>query len=89
MFFLGIELDLDQIKKSWKTTIPIAGTSILFPGKYIDFSLSKKKKKNVLYMFLVGIGCAVAVWFYQTYASTDTNKVAFILFIGKIGTALT
>ena len=33
MFFLGLELDLDQIKKSWKTTIPIACTSILIPGK--------------------------------------------------------
>ena len=33
MFFLGVELDLDQIKRSWKTTIPIACTSILFPGK--------------------------------------------------------
>ena len=39
-------------------------------------------------MLLVGIGCAVAVWFYQTYTSTETNKVAFILFIGKIGNAL-
>lgn len=32
MFFLGLELDLDQIKSNWKTTIPIACASILFPG---------------------------------------------------------
>jgi Kef-type K+ transport system membrane component KefB len=33
MFFLGLELDLDQIKKSWKVTIPIACASIAIPGK--------------------------------------------------------
>ena len=33
MFFLGLELDLDQIKRSWKTTIPIACASIIFPGE--------------------------------------------------------
>ncbi|UJR28167.1 hypothetical protein I4U23_009421 [Adineta vaga] len=31
MFFLGIELDLDQIKRSWKVTIPIAVVSIVIP----------------------------------------------------------
>jgi len=33
MFFLGLELDLEQIKRSWKTTIPIACSSIFIPGK--------------------------------------------------------
>ncbi|CAF1123349.1 unnamed protein product [Adineta ricciae] len=31
MFFLGLELDLEQIKTSWKTTIPIACASIIIP----------------------------------------------------------
>ncbi|CAF0903180.1 unnamed protein product [Adineta ricciae] len=31
MFFLGIELDLDQIKRSWKVTVPVAATSIIIP----------------------------------------------------------
>jgi Kef-type K+ transport system membrane component KefB len=34
MFFLGLELDLEQIKKTWKITIPIACASILVPGEY-------------------------------------------------------
>jgi Kef-type K+ transport system membrane component KefB len=33
MFFLGLELDLNQIKKSWKITIPVAVASITIPGK--------------------------------------------------------
>jgi Kef-type K+ transport system membrane component KefB len=32
MFFLGLELDLDQIKRSWKITLPVAAASILIPG---------------------------------------------------------
>jgi Kef-type K+ transport system membrane component KefB len=34
MFFLGLELDLNQIKKSWKITFPVAAASITIPGKY-------------------------------------------------------
>jgi Kef-type K+ transport system membrane component KefB len=34
MFFLGLELDLGQIKRSWKITIPVAAASITIPGKY-------------------------------------------------------
>jgi Kef-type K+ transport system membrane component KefB len=34
MFFLGVELDLEQIKRTWKITIPIACASIIVPGKY-------------------------------------------------------
>jgi Kef-type K+ transport system membrane component KefB len=33
MFFLGLELDLNQIKKSWKITFPVAAASITIPGK--------------------------------------------------------
>jgi Kef-type K+ transport system membrane component KefB len=33
MFFLGLELDLDQIKKSWKITLPVAAASFTVPGK--------------------------------------------------------
>jgi Kef-type K+ transport system membrane component KefB len=33
MFFLGLELDLDQIKRSWKITLPVAAVSIIIPGK--------------------------------------------------------
>ncbi len=33
MFFLGLELDLDQIKRGWKITLPVAAASILIPGK--------------------------------------------------------
>ncbi|CAF1194320.1 unnamed protein product [Rotaria sordida] len=62
MFFLGLELDLDQIKNSWKTTIPIACASIIFP---------------------VGIGCAVALWFYDMNSNFQTNKIAFILFVAS------
>ncbi|CAF1194302.1 unnamed protein product [Rotaria sordida] len=62
MFFLGLELDLGQIKNSWKTTIPIACASIIFP---------------------VGIGCAVALWFYDMNSNFQTNKIAFILFVAS------
>ncbi|CAF3611322.1 unnamed protein product [Adineta steineri] len=31
MFFLGLELDLDQIKRSWKITLPVAAVSIIIP----------------------------------------------------------
>ncbi|CAF3639621.1 unnamed protein product [Rotaria sordida] len=62
MFFLGLELDLDQIKNSWKTTIPIACASIIFP---------------------VGIGCAVALWFYDMNSNFQSNKIAFILFVAS------
>ncbi|CAF0903198.1 unnamed protein product [Adineta ricciae] len=31
MFFLGLELDLDQIKRSWKITIPVAAASVIVP----------------------------------------------------------
>jgi len=34
MFFLGLELDLNQIKANWKVTIPVACVSIIFPGMY-------------------------------------------------------
>jgi Kef-type K+ transport system membrane component KefB len=34
MFFLGLELDLGQIKANWKVTIPVACVSIIFPGLY-------------------------------------------------------
>ncbi|CAF4463607.1 unnamed protein product, partial [Rotaria magnacalcarata] len=60
MFFLGLELDLQQIKANWKVTIPVACVSIIFP---------------------VGIGCAVALWFYQMNEGIETSKTAFILFI--------
>ena len=33
MFFLGLELDLDQIKKSWRVTLPVAAASSIIPGK--------------------------------------------------------
>jgi Kef-type K+ transport system membrane component KefB len=33
MFFLGLELDLGQIKANWKVTIPVACVSIIFPGR--------------------------------------------------------
>jgi Kef-type K+ transport system membrane component KefB len=33
MFFLGLELDLDQIKKSWRITLPVAAVSIVIPGE--------------------------------------------------------
>ncbi|CAF1228915.1 unnamed protein product [Rotaria sordida] len=62
MFFLGLELDLGQIKSSWKTTIPIACASIIFP---------------------VGIGCAVALWFYDMNSNFQSNKIAFILFVAS------
>jgi hypothetical protein len=32
----------------------------------------------------VGIGCAVALWFYSLNTGIQTSKAAFILFIGKI-----
>lgn len=32
MFFLGLELDLKQIKANWKITIPVACVSIVIPG---------------------------------------------------------
>ena len=35
MFFLGLELDLAQIKANWKVTIPVAISSIIFPGSPI------------------------------------------------------
>lgn len=35
MFFLGIELDLNQIIKSWKITLPVAATSCIVPGKSV------------------------------------------------------
>ncbi|CAF0722077.1 unnamed protein product [Didymodactylos carnosus] len=31
MFFLGLELELDQIKKNWRFTLPVVCTSILIP----------------------------------------------------------
>ncbi|CAF3436214.1 unnamed protein product [Rotaria socialis] len=62
MFFLGLELDLQQIKANWKVTIPVACVSIIFP---------------------VGIGCAVALWFYQMNEGIETSKTAFILFIAS------
>lgn len=33
MFFLGLELDLDEIKRSWKITVPVAAASITIPGR--------------------------------------------------------
>jgi len=35
MFFLGLELDLEQIKRSWKITIPVAATSVIIPGNLL------------------------------------------------------
>ncbi|CAF4504854.1 unnamed protein product [Rotaria sp. Silwood2] len=57
MFFLGLELDLNQIKANWKVTIPVACA--------------------------MGIGCLVALWFYQLNDGIDTSKTAFILFIAS------
>jgi len=34
-------------------------------------------------LILVGIGCAVALWFYELNDGIVTSKTAFILFIGK------
>jgi len=79
MFFLGVELDLEQIKRTWKITIPIACSSIIIPGKYFYINIRKKSKC----IFLVGIGCAVALWFYDLNTGITTSKAAFILFIGK------
>jgi hypothetical protein len=31
----------------------------------------------------VGIGCAVALWFYEMNDGIETSKTAFILFIGE------
>jgi Kef-type K+ transport system membrane component KefB len=50
MFFLGVELDLEQIKKSWKTTIPIACSSIIIPGKYLH--LYKKNQQQHMNVYL-------------------------------------
>ncbi len=33
MFFLGLELDLEQIKMNWRVTLPVAAASIIIPGK--------------------------------------------------------
>jgi Kef-type K+ transport system membrane component KefB len=33
MFFLGLELDLEQIKNNWKITLPVAAASSIIPGK--------------------------------------------------------
>jgi Kef-type K+ transport system membrane component KefB len=33
MFFLGLELDLEQIKMNWRITLPVAAASIIIPGK--------------------------------------------------------
>jgi Kef-type K+ transport system membrane component KefB len=33
MFFLGLELDLHQIKRNWRITLPVAAASIVIPGK--------------------------------------------------------
>ncbi|CAF1316848.1 unnamed protein product [Adineta steineri] len=62
MFFLGLELDLNQIKANWKVTIPVACVSIIVP---------------------VGIGCAVALWFYELNDGIVASKTAFILFIAS------
>ncbi|CAF1375598.1 unnamed protein product [Adineta ricciae] len=62
MFFLGLELDLNQIKANWKVTIPVACASIIVP---------------------VGIGCAVALWFYELNDGIVASKTAFILFIAS------
>ncbi len=34
----------------------------------------------------MGIGCLVALWFYELNTGITTSKTAFILFIGKIKT---
>jgi Kef-type K+ transport system membrane component KefB len=52
MFFLGIELDLEQIKKSWKTTIPISCASIIIPGKYSSF-FNEKTIFNIQWVLVV------------------------------------
>lgn len=84
MFFLGLELDLNQIKTSWKTTLPIASASILIPGQYIFPFFSGYGGKIFFHLFiLVGTGCTVAVWFYNMNSDLQTSKAAFILFIGK------
>lgn len=79
MFFLGLELDLNQIKKSWKTTIPVVCASVIVPGEFLP-SLIKVTRSTIV---LVGIGCAVALWLYDMNSDLQTSKVAFILFIGK------
>lgn len=41
MFFLGLELDLNQIKANWKVTIPLAIVSMTIPGLF-SFSFSPR-----------------------------------------------
>lgn len=83
MFFLGLELDLAQIKSTWKVTIPIAISSMVFPGS--TFARSTRLNRDFC---LVGIGCAVALWFYQMNDGIQTSQTAFILFVGKDSTTL-
>ena len=43
-------------------------------------------KRTIRYILvvLVGIGCAVALWFYEMNEGIQASKIAFILFIGKL-----
>ena len=48
MFFLGLELDLDQLKKNWKITLPIAIVSIILPCK-LSLTNGCSKKNGQLF----------------------------------------
>ena len=81
LFFLGLELDLQQLKRSWKITLPVAAASIIIPGRSI-----KKKydlcTRNQLFT-IVGIGCAISLWLYDLNDGIGKSKIAFILLIGN------
>jgi multidrug transporter EmrE-like cation transporter len=46
---------------------------------YVKFPVSVEYAVYIL----VGIGCAVAIWFYEFNDGISTSKAAFILFIGE------
>ncbi len=47
----------------------------------VDLNLQKKKHQSI---FLVGIGCGVAIWFEDLNDNLNPNLASFILFVGKI-----
>ena len=61
MFFLGMELDPNLMKRQVKKAAPIAFAAVLFP---------------------FGLGAAFSVWMYDVYATSEVNRLAFILFFG-------